>query len=153
LAARSPLKEGADRAIPSRLLDCRQKVGKSNFLIIELFIHMTTLVKIHRKGQMTLPRSFRAAMGVSEGSVVELSLKNGKAVITPKVVIDRSQFRNADDEYTPAQRRIIDRGIGQSRKEYRQGKFSPFETVEEFLADLHKASAKLSAKKSKHAGK
>jgi len=47
---------------------------------------MTTLVKIHRKGQMTLPSSFRAAMGVAEGSLVELSLKNGKTVITPKVV-------------------------------------------------------------------
>jgi AbrB family looped-hinge helix DNA binding protein len=114
---------------------------------------MTTLVKIHRKGQMTLPSSFRAAMGVSEGSVVELSLKNGKAVITPKVVIDRSQFPNAG-EYTPAQRRIIDRGIAQSMKEYRQGRFSgPFETVEEFLADLHKANAKLAAKKPKRASK
>ena len=115
---------------------------------------MTTLVKIHRKGQMTLPRSFRAAMGVSEGSLVELSLKNGKAVITPKVVIDRTQFPNADGEYTPAQRRIIDRGIAQSMKEYRQGKATgPFDTVEEFLADLHKASAKLSTKKTKRAGK
>ena len=72
---------------------------------------MTTLVKIHRKGQMTLPSSFRAAMGVGEGSIVELSLKNGKTVITPQIVIDRSQFPNADDEYTPAQRRIIDVGI------------------------------------------
>jgi len=103
---------------------------------------------------MTLPRSFRTAMGVSEGSVVELSLKNGKAVMTPKVVIDRSQFPTADDEYTPAQRRIFDRGIAQSMKEYHQGKFSgPFDTTEEFIADLHKASAKLSAKKTKRASK
>src|SRR5260370_40222574 len=35
---------------PSHLLDCHQKVRKSDLLIIELFIHMTTLVKIHRKG-------------------------------------------------------------------------------------------------------
>jgi AbrB family looped-hinge helix DNA binding protein len=69
---------------------------------------MTTLVKIHRKGQMTLPSRFRTAMGVGEGSLVELSLKNGKTVITPKVVIDRAAFPNADDEYTLAQRRVID---------------------------------------------
>jgi AbrB family looped-hinge helix DNA binding protein len=50
---------------------------------------MTTLVKIHRKGQMTLPSSFRAAMGVSEGSLVELSLKNGKAIMSPKITINR----------------------------------------------------------------
>jgi AbrB family looped-hinge helix DNA binding protein len=42
---------------------------------------MTTLVKIHRKGQMTLPSSFRAAMGVGEGSLIELSLENGQAIM------------------------------------------------------------------------
>jgi len=46
---------------------------------------MTTLVKIHRNGQMTLPSSFRTAMGVGDGSLVELSLKNGKTVIAAGV--------------------------------------------------------------------
>ena len=50
---------------------------------------MTTLVKIHRKGQMTLPSSFRTAMGLGEGSLVELSLENGKAIISPQLTIDR----------------------------------------------------------------
>jgi len=39
---------------------------------------MTTLVKIQRKGQMTLPSSFRQAMGVAEGSLVELPIKDIK---------------------------------------------------------------------------
>jgi hypothetical protein len=39
---------------------------------------------------------------------VEFSFERGKIVITPKVVIDRSKFPTADDEYTPAQRRAID---------------------------------------------
>ena len=111
---------------------------------------MTTLVKIQRKGQMTLPISFRAAMGVGEGSVVELSLKNGKTVITPKLVIDRSQFPNADNEYTPAQRRAIDAQLAKSDADIQAGRMSrTFETAGEFLADLHQASAKLSAKKTK----
>lgn len=111
---------------------------------------MTALVKIHRKGQMTLPSSFRAAMGVGEGSLVELSLKNGKAVITPQLVVDRSKFSTADDEYTPQQRRAIDRGIAQSLKEYKQGKaFGPFSTHQEFIASLHKEAERLGRKKSK----
>ena len=94
----------------------------------------------------------RAATKKPKRSPRELSLKNGKAVISPNVVIDRSQFPTADDEYTPAQRRIIDRGIAKSLKEYRQGKFSgPFDTAEEFITDLHKASAKLNVKKPKPA--
>jgi hypothetical protein len=86
-------------------------------------------------------------MGLSEGSLVELSLKNGKAVITPKVVIDRSKLPTADEEYTPAQRRAIDRGIAQSLKEYKQGKaIGPFETHAEFIVSLHKTVRKLPAK-------
>ena len=109
---------------------------------------MTTLVKIHRKGQMTLPSSFRAAMGVGEGSVVELSLKNGKTVITPKVVIDRSQFQNADEEYTPAQRRIIDARLAKADKDIKAGRtYGPFDTAQEMIADMKERFRKSPAAK------
>src|ERR1700732_5017192 len=111
---------------------------------------MTTLVKIHRKGQMTLPTRLRALAGIAEGDLVEAAFQRGKIVITPKLVIDRSQFPNADDEYTPAQRRAIDRGIAQSLKEYKQGRGrGPFETHGAFIASLHKEAGKLRAKKTK----
>jgi AbrB family looped-hinge helix DNA binding protein len=111
---------------------------------------MTTLVKIHRKGQMTLPSSFRAAMGVGEGSLVELTLKNGKTVITPKVVMDRSQVSNADDEYTPAQRRIIDARIAKADADIRAGRVSKaFSDHGEFIAALHKEATKPSSRKTK----
>jgi AbrB family looped-hinge helix DNA binding protein len=111
---------------------------------------MTTLVKIHRKGQMTLPSSFRAAMGVGEGSLVELSLKNGKTVITPKVVIDRSQFPNADDEYTPAQRKTIDAELAEGLADIKAGRVSKaFSNPADFIADLHKAAKKVSSRNTK----
>ncbi len=76
-------------------------------------------------------------MGVGEGSLVELSLKNGKTVITPKVVIDRAGFPNADDEYTPAQRRIIDAQLGESEEDLRKGRgYGPFNTAEAMIADM-----------------
>ncbi len=117
---------------------------------------MTTLVKIHRKGQMTLPSRLRAAISVAEGDVVEATLQHGRIVITPKLVIDRSQFPNADKEYTPAQRRTIDRGIAQSEKEYKQGRsFGPFDTHEAFIASLHQEAAnlRLRTKKTRRTGK
>src|SRR5260370_6893116 len=58
---------------------------------------MTTLVKIHRNGQMTSPTRVRSALGVAE-----------EAILTPKPAIDRSRFPSADDENTSAQRRAID---------------------------------------------
>ena len=110
---------------------------------------MTTLVKIHRKGQMTLPSRLRSAVGVAEGDLVEASIQRGKIVLTPKLVIDRSKFSNADDEYTPAQRKVIDRGIARSLRQQKQGKSQgPFETAEDLIAALHKPAGKPKAKTS-----
>ena len=115
---------------------------------------MTTLVKIHRKGQMTLPTRLRTLAGIAEGDLVEAAFSRGKIVITPKLVIDRSQFPNADNEYTPAQRRAVDRGIAQSEREYKQGRgFGPFASHAEFIASLHKEAAKVGAKKNKRRGR
>jgi len=98
---------------------------------------MTTLVKIHRKGQMTLPSRLRSAIGVSEGDTVEASVHRGKIVLTPKVVIDRSKFRNADDEYTPAQRRFIDARIAEGMEDFKKGRFyGPFKTADEMIASM-----------------
>src|ERR1022692_1671074 len=117
-------------------------------LTIEHSIRMTTLVKIHRKGQMTLPTKLRSLAGISEGDLVEAAFQRGKIVITPKLVIDRSKFPNADDEYTPAQRRAVNRGIAQSEKEYKQGRsFGPFNTAEEMAASIEANIRKLRAAK------
>ena len=111
---------------------------------------MTALVKIHRKGQMTLPTRLRSRAGISEGDLVEAAFHRGKIVLTPKVVLDRSKFPNADDEYTPAQRRTIDRGVAQSLKEIEQGRsYGPFDSHAAFVASLRSESKKLRGSKSK----
>jgi AbrB family looped-hinge helix DNA binding protein len=98
---------------------------------------MTTLVKIHRKGQMTLPSRLRIAIGVTEGDLVEASLHRGKIVLTPKLVIDRSKFPNADDEYTPAQRKDIDARLTESEEDLKKGRtFGPFNTAAEMISSM-----------------
>lgn len=94
------------------------------------------------------------AGGISEGDLVEAAFQRGKIVITPKPVIDRSKFPNADDEHTPAQRRVINRGIAQSEKEYKQGRsLGPFSTHEEFIASLHRQAPKPRDKKIRRAAR
>lgn len=83
---------------------------------------------------------------------MEAAFERGKIVITPKLPVGRSKFPSADDEYTPAERTAINRGIAQSEKEYKQGRsLGPFSTHEEFSASLHKQTAKLREKKIKRA--
>ena len=94
---------------------------------------MTTVVKIHRKGQMTLPTRLRSLAGISEGDLVEATFRRGKIIITPKAPIDLSAFPTADDEYTPAQRRMIDAQLDEAEK----GPFhGPFDTADEMIAHM-----------------
>ena len=97
---------------------------------------MTTLVKLQRKGQMTLPSELRAAIGVGEGDRLEASVQRGKIILSPTLVIDRSKFPSADDEYTPAQRRYIDARL----KEAARGPYhGPFKTANEAITFLDKS--------------
>jgi len=111
---------------------------------------MNTTAKIQHKGQVTIPTSVRRQAGLAKGDLVNFAFQRGKIVITPKLVIDRSRFPNADDEYTPAQRRAIDARLAEADEDIKAGRVSrSFETHEEFIADLHKAAKKLRTKKSK----
>lgn len=64
--------------------------------------------------------------------------------MSPQVVIDRSKFPNADDEYTPAQRRFIDARLAKAMAEVKKGHVSPaFNTIAEFAASMKMDAKKL----------
>ncbi len=108
------------------------------------------LVKIQRKGQMTLPTRVRSAVGLADGDMVDVKVSGRRIVITPTLVIDRSQFPTADDEYTPAQRRIIDAQLAEGLEDIKAGRVSKaYSNHAKFIADLHKAAARLAGKKTK----
>ena len=115
---------------------------------------MATIVKIHRKGQMTLPSRLRAALGVGEGDLVEAKVLGGKIVLTPTLVIDRSKSPTADDEYTPAQRKVIDAQLAKAKEDVKEGRLhGPFNTAEELIEFLHSKTRKVGGKKTKKLSK
>jgi AbrB family looped-hinge helix DNA binding protein len=98
---------------------------------------MTTLVKVQRKGQVTLPTRLRSALGIAEGDMVEATVQRGKIVLTPRTVIDRAAFPTADDDYTPAQRRIIAARLAQSREDIKNRRtIGPFDTAADAIASM-----------------
>src|SRR5438105_2162446 len=108
-----------------------------------------SLVRIKTKGQVTLPASIRLQAKLKVGDFLEVKQKKGKIVMTPQAVIDLSGFPNANDEYTPRQRKIIDRRLAKAMNDPRPS-YGPFETAEEgikFLHDYVKRSRKKRAKK------
>jgi AbrB family looped-hinge helix DNA binding protein len=111
---------------------------------------MNTTAKIQHKGQVTIPTSVRRKAGLSKGDLVNFAFRRGQIVITPRVVIDRSQFPNADDEYTPAQRRIIDARLDESEEQLKKGLgYGPFDTAEEMIAHMKGQLKERAAKKTK----
>jgi AbrB family looped-hinge helix DNA binding protein len=115
------------------------EVGISDF---PKSITMSTLVKIQRKGQVTIPTRLRIQLGLVDGDLVEAKAERGKIVLTPKVIVDR--------EYTPAQRRVIDARLGESLEQVKRGEtYGPFETHEEMTTFLHREAKKARAKKTR----
>src|ERR1019366_8653019 len=58
---------------------------------------MNATGKIQNKGQVTIPTAVRRQAGLTKGDLVNFAFQRGKIVMTPKLVIDRSEFPHADD--------------------------------------------------------
>ena len=87
--------------------------------------------------EIIVPQKIRRKAGLKSGEQVEFTVSGRTITIAPK-------SQEEDDAYTSAERRAIARGIAQSDKEFREGRFfGPFATGEELIASLHKESAKL----------
>jgi bifunctional DNA-binding transcriptional regulator/antitoxin component of YhaV-PrlF toxin-antitoxin module len=109
---------------------------------------MSTLVKVQHKGQVTIPTRLRSQARIAVGDLVEASFERGKIVLTPKLVIDRSKFPTADDEYSPQQRRIIDARLAKSDEDLKKGRtFGPFNTAEDMIASMKDQLKKRAAAK------
>jgi AbrB family looped-hinge helix DNA binding protein len=110
----------------------------------------TTLVKVQQKGQVTIPSRLRQQAGIAEGDMVEATFQRGHIVLTPKVVVDRSTFRNAEDEYTPAQRRAVNARLAKADKEIKSGRtFGPFDSADDVIASIERELKKRAAARKK----
>jgi bifunctional DNA-binding transcriptional regulator/antitoxin component of YhaV-PrlF toxin-antitoxin module len=89
---------------------------------------MTVTVK--NKAPLVVPFAVRRQAGLKSGDKLEFKVSGAVITILPKPPA-------ADDEYTPAQRRIIDRDIAKGLEDIKKGRVQgPFENVEEAIAHL-----------------
>ena len=106
------------------------------------------IVTVKNKYQVVIPQKIRKAVRINVGDVLEASAEKGKVVFAPKLVIDRE----AEDEYAPRQRRIIDARLAKALEDVRKGRtYGPFETHEELIKFLHGRAHK--TRREKHARK
>ena len=97
-------------------------------------------VTVQKKTDLIVPRSVRRKAGIKSGDKLEFKVSGGIINIIPKLP-------SADDEYTPAQRRIINARLAKSDEDIKQGRvYGPFNTAEEMAASIE-ANIKLRARK------
>src|ERR1700687_6124723 len=89
---------------------------------------MTVTVK--NKTPLVVPPAVRRQAGLKSGDQLEFKVSGRVITILPKVPA-------ADGEYTPAQRRVIDRGIAKGLEDIKKGRIQgPFATAEDAISDL-----------------
>jgi len=92
-----------------------------------------SIVKVQRKGQITIPNRLRAKIGLADGDYVEASVHEGRIILTPQLVMERSAVAG----YTPTQRRAVDARLAKALDEVRRGQVhGPFDSVEEMVASI-----------------
>ncbi len=102
---------------------------------------MTLVLKNNNKTPLVIPRAARRKAGFKSGQDLEVKAAGGVITIVPKP---------PEGEYTPRQRRIIDREIAKSLKDIKEGRVhGPFETHENFITSLHQTAKKLASKTKK----
>ena len=85
------------------------------------------LVSVKSKFQVVIPQNVPRRIGLRVGDLLEASIERGKITFMPKA--------------------IVDRGIAESLRDFKQGhSYGPFENPEDLVASLHKEAEKLHSK-------
>jgi bifunctional DNA-binding transcriptional regulator/antitoxin component of YhaV-PrlF toxin-antitoxin module len=98
---------------------------------------MTVVIKDQK--QLVVPPSVSRRAGIKVGDRLEFKVSGGIINIIPKVP-------SADDEYTPAQRRVIDAQLKEAAKGPYYG---PFETADSAIKFLRQGIRKRKAQRTK----
>ena|SRR5579862_2760205 len=101
---------------------------------------MTVIVK-NNTTDLVVPSSIRRRAGIKAGDQLEFKVSGGIINIIPKLP-------SADDEYTPAQRRVIDAQLAKAAKGPYYG---PFETADAAVKFLNQEIRKRKTTKPKTA--
>jgi len=88
-------------------------------------------ITVRSKTELVVPRSIRRRAGLKTGDKLEFKVSGGVIHIIPKLP-------SADDEYTPEQRRAVDRELAKGLHDIKKGRLhGPFDTHEGMIEFLH----------------
>lgn len=93
-------------------------------------------ITLKAKSQLVVPSSVQRKARLKAGDRVEFKASPGVITIIGK---PSAAARVTDDEYTPEQRRIVNREIAKGLEDVRKGRtYGPFDTADEAIQFLRK---------------
>lgn len=94
------------------------------------FVIMTSLARVLRNYQITLPKPLREKFRVKEGDLVKIEETRGGLFVTPVETIDRDQTWFWTPEWQEGEKKVDD--------ERKKGKVKNFKNIDDFVKDLKK---------------
>jgi AbrB family looped-hinge helix DNA binding protein len=94
---------------------------------------MSTLTKVTRHGQITLPVSLRRELGIEEGDLVEIEVVDDIAVLVPKKLVDKSQAYFWSKRWQEAEK--------EADEDIKVGRVKAFESVVDLFEELDESPA------------
>ena len=102
-------------------------------------VRVMPVIRVQKKGKITIPTAVRKRGGIADGDLLEVKLHRGSVVLTPRQDSAPPILPSADDEYTPAQRRIVDARLAEGIADIKAGRtHGPFSTHAEMMSFLNK---------------
>ncbi len=98
-------------------------------------------ITVNEKTRELFPAAVRRQAGFKLGDQLEVRVSGGIVSFIPTLP-------SADDEYTPAQRRVVDTRLAKADEDIRSGRvYGPFNTATEMIASMKAESRKRVAAK------
>jgi AbrB family looped-hinge helix DNA binding protein len=105
---------------------------------------MTSIVKLQKKGQLTIPNHMRERIGLAKGDYVQVASRGSKIILEPA----RAVTHNASEELTAAQKRQLDARLAEGLADVQAGRVhGPFETHRDMVNFLHAGVKKAGGKR------
>jgi AbrB family looped-hinge helix DNA binding protein len=96
---------------------------------------MTSIVKLQKKGQLTIPNHMREQIGLAEGDYIQVTSRGGKIILEPAQVVTRT----AAEELTRAQKRQLDARLTEGLADIKAGRVhGPFATAKDASAYIER---------------
>lgn len=89
------------------------------------------LIKVTRNGQVTLPAGARRRLRVEEGDYMEVRITEDSIILTPKVLIDKSQAYFWSPEWQAAEH--------EASADIAEGRVREFDNADDLVASLQAA--------------